>query len=127
MGKININFHPQVASSASYLTSVTSNSPATRYDEHGDVLYIDLAPGATAMKSELDDEEIFVFSPSEEAEAIRFAVPFFQSYWRSRLGELLDHLAMYAPSQHGLIASCLLGYPQGTVMAVFRSYRSPSL
>jgi hypothetical protein len=77
-----INFLHRVASYAPYLPSVTSSSLTTSYDEHGDVLYIDLAPGAAAMSSQLDEEEIFVFRSSEDSEAVRFAVPFFRTYWQ---------------------------------------------
>ena len=66
MDNVNSNFIHKVAARAPYLPPVTSASLATSYDEHGDVLYIDLAPGATAMSSQLDEEEIFVFRPSED-------------------------------------------------------------
>jgi hypothetical protein len=102
-----IIFLHRVASYAPYLPSVTSSSPTTSYDEHGDVLYIDLAPGAAAMSSQLDEEEIFVFRSSEDCEAVRFAVPFFRTYWRDRPAGLLDHLASYAPRHQEAIASCL--------------------
>ena len=107
MDNDHINFLHRVASYAPYLPSVTSSSLTTSYDEHGDVLYIDLAPGAAAMSSQLDEEEIFVFRSSEDSEAVRFAVPFFRTYWRDRPAGLLDHLASYAPRHQEAIASCL--------------------
>ncbi len=109
MDNANSNFIHKVAARAPYLPSVASASLTTSYDEHGDVLYIDLAPGASAMSSQLDEEEIFVFRPSEDAEAVRFAVPFFRSYWRNKPTELLDHLTRYAPGHQKAMASGLAG------------------
>ena len=82
MDNVNGGFIHKVAACASYLPSMTPASLTTSYDEHGDVLYIDLAPGAAAMSSQLDEEEIFVFRSSEDSEAVRFAVPFFRTYWQ---------------------------------------------
>jgi hypothetical protein len=109
MDNVNSNFIHKVAACAPYLPAGTPASLTTSYDEHGDVLYIDLAPGATAMNSQLDEEEIFVFRPSEDAEAVRFAVPFFRSYWRNKPTELLDHLTRYAPGHQRAMASGLAG------------------
>jgi uncharacterized protein YuzE len=89
--------------------------PTTQYDERGDVLYIDLAPGVAALSVELDDEEIFVSRREDGGSAIRFGVPFFAAHWKARLAALLDHLTSHAPDQRVALTACLLGIPHGNI------------
>ena len=46
---------------------------------------------------------------SQWGNLLRFAVPFFRSYWRNKPTELLDHLTRYAPGHQKAMASGLAG------------------
>jgi len=78
----------------------------TRFDNVGDVLYLDIDPAETPTGSELDEEEIFVFRNSHGA-VIAFVIPYFQKYWIERIDSLIRHISVYLPDDAAALTSAL--------------------
>jgi len=88
------------------LTSVSAPVPEIRFDDVGDVLYLDIDVSETPAHSEMDEEEIFVFRTSEGL-VTAFVIPYFRKYWAERIDGLINHISAYVPNKEAVLSTIL--------------------
>jgi hypothetical protein len=99
-------FRPLEESPDATPLSFSTERVSASLDRRRGVLSVSVSPTSQNADATFDDEEIFVFH-SEDGNVAGFEVPHFLTYWRSRLVELSNHLACYAPTCRVQIARCL--------------------
>lgn len=94
-------------------------SPSIELDTETGVLFVHLQQNDGAVISELDDEEIFVFTDQKTGMATGFTIPHFVSYWSDHRLELVEHLATYAPDFKHDMVSLIFGAESSTASEVY--------